>query len=130
MTVLSERSSASHVRQTVHVRDIDHVELYVANVVQAVHFFSAALSLQPVLYSGPETGAQDRVSYLLQHGGIRLLLSSPLRADGEIAVSLREHGDTVKDIALRVDNAKAAFEAAIGCRSGKGLTEDREWALC
>ena len=59
-------------------------------------------------YRGPETGVRDRASYLLVQNKIRLVLTSPLGPDGEIADHVRQHGDGVRDIALWVDDARDA----------------------
>ena len=68
---------------------------------------------------GPETGIRDRASYVLQQGKVRLVLTAPLQPEGDIADHLRLHGDGVRTIALRVEDATAAYEAATarGARS-------------
>jgi 4-hydroxyphenylpyruvate dioxygenase len=50
---------------------------------------------------------------LLQQDKVRLLLTTPIKADGEIAEHIRKHGDGVKDIALWVDDARTAFSLAV-----------------
>ncbi len=83
----------------------DHVELYVGNAKQAAHYYMSAWGFQPLAYSGLETGKKDRVSYVLQQGKIRLVLTSPLKSGGEINRHIDAHGDGVKAIALWVDDA-------------------------
>ena len=56
---------------------------------------------------------RDRVSYLLAQGKIRIVLTSPLGPDGEIADHVRRHGDGVRDIALWVDDAADAYSKAV-----------------
>ena len=46
------------------VKDFDHVEFYVGNAKQVVHFYRTAFGFQPHAYCGPETGVRDRVSYV------------------------------------------------------------------
>jgi len=62
---------------------------------------------------------RDRASYVLQQGKVRLVLTAPLQPEGEVADHLRLHGDGVRTIAIRVADAKAAYEAATarGARS-------------
>ena len=60
-----------------------------------------------------ETGACDRTSFLVEQNDIRLLLTSPLEPRSEIANQISHHGDGVKDIAFRVDNAGDVFEQAV-----------------
>ena len=92
---------------------LDYLELYVGNARQAAHFYRTAFGFTPVAYAGLETGVRDRASYVLQQRNIRLVLTAPLGPDGPIAEHVRVHGDGVRDIALAVDDARAAFEAAV-----------------
>ena len=90
----------------------DHIELWVGNARQAAHYYRSAFGFDVVAYAGPETGVRDRSSYVLQQGKIRLVLTAPLGPVGDIAEHVRLHGDGVRSIALRVEDAAAAFEAA------------------
>lgn len=91
----------------------DHVELYVGNAKQAAHFYKTAFGFQGVAYAGLETGMKDRVSYVLQQGKIRLILTSPLGEGGEINEHINKHGDGVKSVALWVDDARKSFETTV-----------------
>lgn len=91
----------------------DHVELYVGNAKQAAHYYMSAWGFQPLAYSGLETGRKDRVSYVLQQDKIRLVLTSPLKAGGDINRHINAHGDGVKAIALWVDDATKSFEETV-----------------
>jgi 4-hydroxyphenylpyruvate dioxygenase len=97
----------------------DHVELWVGNARQAAYHYRQAFGFDVIAYAGPETGIRDRASYVLQQGKVRLVLTAPLQPEGEVADHLRLHGDGVRRIALRVEDAKAAYEAATsrGARS-------------
>lgn len=88
----------------------DHVELYVGNAKQAAYYYMSAWGFQPLAYAGLETGLKDRVSYVVQQDKIRLVLTSPLRAGGEINRHIESHGDGVKAIALWVDDAAKSYE--------------------
>jgi 4-hydroxyphenylpyruvate dioxygenase len=104
---------------TFPINGTDYVEFYVGNAKQAAHFYQSAFGFQLKAYRGPETGTRDRASYLLTQGKIRLVLTTPLTPDGEIADHVRSHGDGVRDIALWVDDARDAYAKAIerGARS-------------
>jgi 4-hydroxyphenylpyruvate dioxygenase len=104
------------------INGTDYVEFYVGNAKQASHYYRTAFGFQLAGYRGPETGTRDRASYLLVQDKIRLLLTSPLGPDGEIAEHVKLHGDGVKDIALWVDDARAAFSVAVE----RGATPVRE----
>ena len=95
------------------INGTDYVEFYVGNAKQAAHYYQSAFGFQLVGYRGPETGTRDRASYLLQQNKIRLVLTSPLGPDGEIAAHVAKHGDGVRDIALWVENARDAFAQAV-----------------
>ena len=94
------------------INGTDYVEFYVGNAKQAAHFYQAGFGFQLVGYRGPETGTRDRASYLLQQNKIRLIVTSALGPDGEIAQHVHKHGDGVRDIALWVDDARDAFAKA------------------
>jgi 4-hydroxyphenylpyruvate dioxygenase len=92
------------------LRGTDHVEFFVGNARQAAYFYRAAFGMSLVAYAGPETGRRDRVSYVLQQGKVRFVLTTPLRSDTPIAEHIARHGDGVKAIALWVDDARSAWE--------------------
>jgi 4-hydroxyphenylpyruvate dioxygenase len=101
---------------------IDYVEFYVSNARQAAHFYRTALGLTPVAYAGLETGVRDRASYMLQRRNVRFVLTAPLKPDHPIGEHVAKHGDGVKDIALRVRDAAAAYQAALA-NGGTGVLE-------
>src|ERR1041385_899507 len=98
---------------TFPINGTDYVEFYVGNAKQASHFYRTAFGFQLLAYRGPETGVRDRASYLLTQNKIRLVLTTPLGPDGEVADHVRRHGDGVRDIALWVDDARDAYEKAV-----------------
>ena len=87
----------------------DFVQFYVGNAKQAAYYYRAAFGMKLVGYRGPETGTRDRVDYVLQQGKIRLVLTTSLVADSEIAEHVKIHGDGVREIALWVDDAESAY---------------------
>lgn len=97
----------------------DYVEFYVGNAKQAAHYYITAFGFQPLAYSGPETGNKERASYAVRQNKLTLVLSTALRADNPIADHVYKHGDGVKALALRVDDATRAWEetTARGARS-------------
>jgi 4-hydroxyphenylpyruvate dioxygenase len=101
---------------------IDHAELWVGNAKQAAHFYRTGFGFTPVAYAGPETGLRDRASWVVEQGAIRLVLTSALRPDSEIAAHVARHGDGVRDIALAVHDAAVAYAAAVD-RGADGVLE-------
>jgi 4-hydroxyphenylpyruvate dioxygenase len=104
------------------VDGMHHVEFWVANAKQAAFYYQHAYGFTPVAYAGLETGVRDRASHVLQQGNIRLVLTSPLQKGHEIAAHVAEHGDGVRDLAILVPDARAAYEHAIA----KGAVSFRE----
>jgi 4-hydroxyphenylpyruvate dioxygenase len=100
----------------------DHVELWVGNAKQAAFFYEHAFGFTRTAYAGPETGVRDRASYVLEQGDIRLVATSALREDGEIARHAIRHGDGVRDIALAVPDATEAYRQAVQ-RGARGVIE-------
>jgi 4-hydroxyphenylpyruvate dioxygenase len=92
------------------LKGTDHIELYVGNAKQSAHYYQHAFGFELVAYAGPETGQRDYASYVLQQEKIRLVLTTSLKPDNEIAEHVHRHGDGVKVLALWVDDAKKAFE--------------------
>jgi len=92
---------------------IDHVEWWVGNARAFAGFLASAFGFEVVAYAGPETGRRDRVSHVLQQGRIRFLVTGALTPDSPIAEHVRTHGDGVRDICFLVDDAEAAYAAAL-----------------
>lgn len=103
----------------------DFVELYVGNAKQAAYYYQHAWGFEPIAYSGLETGRKDQVSYVLQQGKIRIVLTSPLTPDGDINAHINKHGDGVKMVALWVDDARKSYEETTK-RGAKSYVEPYE----
>jgi 4-hydroxyphenylpyruvate dioxygenase len=100
-------------QDTFPINGTDHVEFYVGNAKQAAFYYQAAFGFNLVAYRGPETGHRETVSYVLQQGKIRFVLTSAFSPDHEIARHVAVHGDGVKVLALWVDDATHSFEQAV-----------------
>ncbi len=100
------------------IRGWDCLEFWVGNARTTAGFLMAAFGFRCTGYAGPETGVDDRVSYVLEQGDIRFVISGGLDADSPIAAHVRTHGDGVHDLAWIVDDAGAAFDAAVARGAG------------
>ncbi len=100
----------------------DYVEFYVGNAKQAAHFYKTAFGFQTLAYAGPETGVKDKVSYVIRQNKLTFVLTTPLRIDNEIANHIYKHGDGVKMLALKVDDATKAWQETTS-RGGKSYME-------
>jgi len=102
----------------------DHIELWVGNAKQAAYYYEHAFGFRRTAYAGPETGVRDRASYVLEQSDIRIVVSSALRRDHEIGEFAYVHGDGLKDISLRVPDAKEAYRQAVQ-RGARGIVEPK-----
>ena len=100
-------------QDTFPILGTDHIEFYVGNAKQSAMYYQAAFGFELIAYMGPETGVRDRVSYVLQQGKIRFVLTSALLPDHEIAQHVGLHGDGVKVLALWVEDTRSAFQKAV-----------------
>jgi 4-hydroxyphenylpyruvate dioxygenase len=91
----------------------DYVEFYVGNAKQAAHFYKTAFGFQSLAYAGPETGMMDKVSYVIRQNKLTFVLTTPLRTANPIADHIYKHGDGVKVLALKVEDATSAFKETI-----------------
>ena len=105
----------------VPLKAVHHVEFYVGNAKQAAYYYRKAFGYDQIAYSGLETGDREKASYVLGQGRIRMVFSTPLNGNNELAEHIRKHGDGVKDIAFHVDDAKACYEACVnrGAKSAR-----------
>jgi len=97
---------------------IDHLEWWVGNARAFTGFLESSFGFDVVAYAGPETGRRDRVSYLLQQGKVRFMVSGALSPESPIADHVREHGDGIRDICFLVDDVTGAYEAALARGAG------------
>lgn len=88
----------------------DYVEFYVGNAKQAAHYYMSAFGFQALAYAGPETGLRDRASYVVRQNKLTFVLTTPLRSGNAIADHIYKHGDGVKNLSLRVQDARAAWK--------------------
>ncbi|MCA1825018.1 MAG: VOC family protein [Frankia sp.] len=95
------------------VEGIDYLHFMVGNARQAAFFYSTAFAMRITAYRGPETGFPDYAEYVLESGSARFVFSGPTRAGTPGGEHHARHGDGVVDIALRVPDSRAAYEAAL-----------------
>ena len=110
------------------IKNWDHLEFYVGNAKQAAAYYCATFGFQPIAYAGLETGVRDRASYVVAQGDIRFVFTTALGPEHPVSRHVLLHGDGVKDVALEVPDAEAAYHAALqrGAKSAiePGVSED------
>src|SRR3982750_3329477 len=117
-----EKQSVQEQTDFLPLQGTDYVEFYVGNAKQAAHYYITAFGFQALAYAGPETGVRDRASYVVRQHKLTFVLTTPIRPDNELADHIYRHGDGVKVLALRVDDAKDAWEQTTK-RGGKSYME-------
>jgi 4-hydroxyphenylpyruvate dioxygenase len=108
----AELASAAPGGDDAPILGIDHIELYVGNARQTAMTFQR-LGFTVQAHAGLLTGHRDRSSWVLRQGEVVLVVTGALDADSPIAEHVHRHGDGVRDVALRVPDATAAFERAV-----------------
>ncbi len=121
-------ASASDTRKAAPAPDFlplqgtDYVEFYVGNAKQAAHFYRSAFGFQTLAYSGPETGNKEKVSYVVRQNKLTFMFTTALRPEHPIAEHTHLHGDGVRVLALKVDDATSAWRETTA-RGGKSCME-------
>src|SRR5215217_4083152 len=118
----AEKQSVQPYTDFLPLQGTDYVEFYVGNAKQAAHYYITAFGFQALAYAGPETGVKDRASYVVRQNKLTFVLTTAIRANNEIADHLYKHGDGVKFLALRVDDATDAWQQTTQ-RGGRSYME-------
>ncbi|MBN8658744.1 MAG: 4-hydroxyphenylpyruvate dioxygenase [Candidatus Obscuribacter phosphatis] len=106
--------------QEINIDGFDYVEFYVGNALQASYYYNRGFGFDIVGYKGLETGSRDTVSYVLEQDHVKIVLTGSMNASTEVAEHVKEHGDGVKSIGMRVRDVKASYETAVA-RGAKSI---------
>jgi 4-hydroxyphenylpyruvate dioxygenase len=90
----------------------DHLEWWVGNARAVTAWLCGGFGFEVAAYSGPETGREDRVSYVLRQGDVRFVVTAGLSPESEVTRHVLTHGDGVRNLAWSVGDAIVAFETA------------------
>ena len=121
-SVLAPEKKQNTTEDFLPLQGTDYVEFYVGNAKQAAHYYKTAFGFQSLAYAGPETGVKERASYVIRQNKLTFVLTTPIRNDNEIADHIYKHGDGVKVLALKVEDATSAWEETTK-RGGKSYME-------
>jgi 4-hydroxyphenylpyruvate dioxygenase len=104
----------------------DHVRFWVGNAKQAASFYTSRFGFEHVAYQGLETGERDYCTHVIRNNDIVYAFTTALQPGNETFYKeLEVHGDGVKDVAFRVDDAKGIYEKAVS-RGAKSVKEPEE----
>ncbi|HEY2103482.1 MAG TPA: 4-hydroxyphenylpyruvate dioxygenase [Chthoniobacterales bacterium] len=121
-TIAAPKKGPSAEADFLPLQGTDYIEFYVGNAKQAAHYYKTAFGFQSLAYAGPETGTKDRASYVIRQNNLTFVLTTPIRPDNPIADHIYKHGDGVKVLALKVEDATTAWEETTK-RGGKSYLE-------
>ena len=124
-SIVSPTSKTNTQTDFLPLEGTDYVEFYVGNARQAAHYYKTAFGFQSLAYAGPETGVADRASYAIRQNKLTFLLTTPLRSGNEMAEHIYRHGDGVKCLSLRVQDATSAWQETTA-RGGKSYMEPQK----
>ncbi len=109
-TVVTAAAAQPATQDFLPLQGTDYVEFYVGNAKQAAHFYKTAFGFQSLAYAGPETGVKDRASYVVRQNKLTFVFTTPLRSQNPMADHIYKHGDGVKMLALKVEDAADAWK--------------------
>jgi len=118
----ANRRTANTSTDFLPLQGTDYVEFYVGNAKQAAHFYKSAFGFQSLAYTGPETGVKDKVSYAVRQNKLTFVFTTALYPDHAISQHAQLHGDGVRVLALRVEDAASAWKETTS-RGGKSCME-------
>jgi len=96
------------------IRKYDYVEFYVGSAKMVAYWYAKALGMEVMGYRGPETGTRDRISYFLQSGDFKIVITSAVQPHCyEVLEFIHRHGDGVKRWSIEVDDVASAFDYAM-----------------
>jgi len=121
-TIAAPKKAPAAEKDFLPLQGTDYVEFYVGNAKQAAYFYKTVFGFQSLAYCGPETGTKEKASYAIRQNKLTFVLTTPLRSGNAIADHVAKHGDGVKAIALKVEDATSAWEETTS-RGGKGFLE-------
>ncbi|CAM4427236.1 MAG: 4-hydroxyphenylpyruvate dioxygenase [Legionellaceae bacterium] len=90
------------------LQTIDHIEMYVGNIVQASYFYQKALGFIKSSHVFNNTA-----SIQLEQNHINLILTSSSNPNSTISKHLNKHGDGIKKIGFVVKDVNEAYNSAI-----------------
>ena len=108
------------------ITELDHIEFYVGNAKQSVHYYRSIFGMESYAYAGPETGQMDCVSYVLKQNKIFFVITTPLLSKHPASEWIKKHGDGVRDVAFKVECDQTAHDSCIS-RGAESVHSTKSW---
>ncbi len=119
-----ELDAQANAVEEIAIDGFDHIEFYVGNALQACYYYNRGFGFDVVAYRGLETGERETTSYVLRQNNVTLVLTSAQNPNHAVAEHVHQHGDGVKNIGLKVRDARKAYETAVA-RGAKSVFEPK-----
>eukprot|EP01083_Nonionella_stella_P089119 248637_1 len=115
-------------RPDVTFHGFHHCEFFCGNAKQASDWMCLRFGFKPVAYKGLETGSRELCSHVVQQGKVFFCFTSPLNPQASIESKFIElHGDGVRDVAMRVDDARKIWEKAVS-KGARSVSAPKEYS--
>lgn len=96
------------------VDSFDHVTFWVGNAKQSAVFYMTQFGFKPFAFRGMETGSRDVACHVLKLNDFVVQFVSAIQPNNkDLNDFLMSHGDSVKDVAFRVDNIEDMLKHAL-----------------
>jgi 4-hydroxyphenylpyruvate dioxygenase len=95
------------------LRDIESIELWVEDADSVATLYQQTFGFERIAQASPETGLSGRNSVVLAQGTAHVIVTSSTGSGDMVADFVARHGDGVRDIAFRVDDAARVFDHAV-----------------
>lgn len=118
-------AKANEAVDEIRIDGFDYIEFFVGNALQACYYYNQGFGFDVIGYRGLETGNRDAVSYVLKQGHVSIVLTAALKPDHAVASHVMQHGDGVKNVAMRTRDVRKAYETAIA-RGARSIQEPTE----
>lgn len=111
------------------LKQFDHIEFWVDDADQWRDFFVQKYGMVPRAYGDASTGLAGRRAHVVGQGRVNFLVTEPQGTGPEadaVRAHLAKHGNGVRDVSFRVQDARHAFAEAQrrGATAVHGLVED------
>eukprot|EP00485_Elphidium_margaritaceum_P001870 CAMPEP_0202697640 /NCGR_PEP_ID=MMETSP1385-20130828/10949_1 /ASSEMBLY_ACC=CAM_ASM_000861 /TAXON_ID=933848 /ORGANISM="Elphidium margaritaceum" /LENGTH=388 /DNA_ID=CAMNT_0049354141 /DNA_START=28 /DNA_END=1194 /DNA_ORIENTATION=- len=104
-----------------------HCEFLCGNAKQAADWMCLRMGFKRVAYKGLETGSREFCSHVVRQKKITFCFTSPLNPKQTLETKfIQIHGDAVRDIAMRVDDATKIWQQAVD-RGAKSVSPPTQY---
>lgn len=106
----------------------DHLKYYCTDAYQTACFHTSRLGFEFFAFSNLETGNRATSTHVVKKDGVVISFESDNRpGESEISRFVMNHGDTVRDLAIEVEDCEKIYKKAVS-RGAKSYMAPREFS--